>query len=52
MAILLKLSYGFNAIPIKILLDFFIVVAEIDNILNFIWKCEGLGIANSLEKEK
>ena len=49
MAILLKLIYRFNPIPIRIPAGFF---AEIDNlVLKFIWKFKGPSIAKTILKK-
>ena len=49
MAIIFKLIYRLNAIPIKILVAF---SAEINKlILNFIWKCKGPRIGKKICKD-
>lgn len=50
MVIIHKLIYRFNTIPTKILAGFF---AKIDKLIqNFMWKCNGSGIAKTNLKEE
>ena len=50
MAILPKVIYRLNTIPVKTLVGFFAEINEL--ILNFIWKCKGHRIAKTILKRK
>ena len=48
MSMLCKVIYGFNAIPIKISMAFFLQKKEKKNILKFIWKPKGPQTAKTI----
>ena len=52
MAILTKVCYIFNIIPIKILVRFFYFIEMVNQFIKFIWNCEVPSTQNHFENEQ
>ena len=52
MAILPKVSYVFNIIPIKILVTFFFFTEMVNQFIKFTWNCEVPSTQNHFENEQ